>query len=395
MDARPRITVMLPTRGSGPILADVIHSVLDQPYADLELLVSDNANDDETPEVLNAFGHDTRLRVVRQPEPVSYVDNWNAALEASRGEYLLMLGDDDALLPGSLERLNGLLDEHSNPDVLSYDGYRFLPPGGMPGIDTGHYGELRFVFTPLPTSATELPADQRRQLVRGLYELPREMLGNVGLVLVRRPVLDRLSNGLYQAPFADYYALCALLLRAERWVHVPDHLFAGGSSENSFAHRFNHGEFEKAMSYLGIAGDVSDPIPGNPFVDAMLAWLAAVRRDYPEELRDAEVDRDQYVARQVWAIHRQRNRGLISTSEALGRLRLVPAADWWRLARGSLRKGNIRYVLRGVRHGDDHDADLVRSRMTPVPGVTRHSEFVRWLGEREGARRTRSSAGAE
>ena len=46
-----RFSVLLPTRNGGQFIDNCIRSVLDQD-ADLELIVSDNANTDETPAVL-------------------------------------------------------------------------------------------------------------------------------------------------------------------------------------------------------------------------------------------------------------------------------------------------------------------------------------------------------
>ncbi|MEA2298016.1 MAG: hypothetical protein QOF77_952, partial [Solirubrobacteraceae bacterium] len=61
-----RISVLLPTRQGGALLGGAIDAVLDQDDADVELVVSDNANTDETPDVLAARAGDARLKVIRQ-----------------------------------------------------------------------------------------------------------------------------------------------------------------------------------------------------------------------------------------------------------------------------------------------------------------------------------------
>ena len=85
---------MLPTRNGGAFLENCIGTILDQPYDDMELVVSDNANTDNTPNFLASIS-DPRLKVIRTEEPVSVTENWNRALNSSSGDYILMIGYDD------------------------------------------------------------------------------------------------------------------------------------------------------------------------------------------------------------------------------------------------------------------------------------------------------------
>ena len=107
-----RFSVLLPTRNGGDYLNDAIASVLAQPYEDMELVVSDNASDPETRAVVSRFTADKRLKYVRLDDVVSVTDNWNHALQVSRGDYVVMIGDDDCLLPAFFETLDAAIDRH-------------------------------------------------------------------------------------------------------------------------------------------------------------------------------------------------------------------------------------------------------------------------------------------
>ena len=50
-----KFSVLLPTRNGGRYLGDCIRSVLSQPYEDMELIVSDNANTDDTQKIIESF----------------------------------------------------------------------------------------------------------------------------------------------------------------------------------------------------------------------------------------------------------------------------------------------------------------------------------------------------
>src|SRR5436309_2749745 len=103
-----RFSILLPTRNGGDYLRDALASVLDQ-EGDFELVVADNANTDETPAILAERAGDPRLKVIRLNEVVPVTDNWMCTLRAAEGEYMLMIGDDDLLLPGFFERAEAAL----------------------------------------------------------------------------------------------------------------------------------------------------------------------------------------------------------------------------------------------------------------------------------------------
>src|SRR5262249_29619062 len=125
----PRYSVLLPTRQGASLLEACVRSVLDQPYEQMELVVSDNNSDDGTAEILAGLAGDPRLRVVTQTETLRVTDNWNAALAASSGDLIVLLGDDDLLLDGYFERADELRERHGEPEVLLYNGYAFAFPG--------------------------------------------------------------------------------------------------------------------------------------------------------------------------------------------------------------------------------------------------------------------------
>ena len=78
-----RFSILLPTRNGGDFLENCVRSILEQDHDDFELLISDNANTDATPEIIRQFKDDSRVVVVRQDSPISVSENWTAALQAS------------------------------------------------------------------------------------------------------------------------------------------------------------------------------------------------------------------------------------------------------------------------------------------------------------------------
>src|SRR3954467_2590948 len=91
----PRLSVLLPTRNGAAYLEGCARSVLAQDSDDMELVIVDNANTDHTASLVSELSHDPRVRSVRLDEPAPVTRSWNTALQAARGDYFLMIGDDD------------------------------------------------------------------------------------------------------------------------------------------------------------------------------------------------------------------------------------------------------------------------------------------------------------
>ncbi len=95
-------SIVIPTRQRHDTLKYSIQSVLNQTYREFELVVMDNFSSPETAEVVKSFD-DPRIKYYRAPERLSMSDNWELGLSHATGEYIFILGDDDALMPDGLE----------------------------------------------------------------------------------------------------------------------------------------------------------------------------------------------------------------------------------------------------------------------------------------------------
>ena len=96
-----KFSILLPTRERLELLRHAVESVRLQDDADWEVVISDNASSQDVAGYVASLG-DVRVRYSRTDKLLPVTENWNRALEMSQGEYLIMLGDDDALLPGCL-----------------------------------------------------------------------------------------------------------------------------------------------------------------------------------------------------------------------------------------------------------------------------------------------------
>jgi len=113
----PLITIAIPTFNRATLLRGCIQSALSQTYQNTEILISDNASTDDTPEVLREF-NDKRLRVLRQETNIGLVPNFNACLGAAAGEYVVFVSDDDRVSPWLLERCVEVIGKQSQVPIV-------------------------------------------------------------------------------------------------------------------------------------------------------------------------------------------------------------------------------------------------------------------------------------
>lgn len=100
---RPLLSILIPTKNrQDTAIASVIEATKVGTASEVEIVVQD-CSDDNTLESQLAE-HNLLARVVySHVKPMSMTDNWNFGMRHLTGEYLSIIGDDDAALPGILE----------------------------------------------------------------------------------------------------------------------------------------------------------------------------------------------------------------------------------------------------------------------------------------------------
>jgi hypothetical protein len=110
------VSVGIPTFNRAAQLRRAAESVLGQTHRELELVISDNASSDETEAVCRVLcAGDSRVRYLRSPVNRGPTANFNALYEAVRGEFAMMLSDDDWLEATYVERCLAGLREDGAP----------------------------------------------------------------------------------------------------------------------------------------------------------------------------------------------------------------------------------------------------------------------------------------
>lgn len=128
---KPGVSIIIPTRNQLPMLLRCVDSLLEKTaYQNYEVLIVDNGSDESDAcawldgiEAMNS----PQLRVLRYPHPFNYSAMNNLAASQARGEYLVLLNNDTAILQP--DWLDAMLNHAQRPEV-GVVGAKLLYPDG-------------------------------------------------------------------------------------------------------------------------------------------------------------------------------------------------------------------------------------------------------------------------
>ena len=123
-----KFTIIIPTRDRADVLKYALASATAQDYENLEIIVSDNASIDNTYEVVSqAQTNDPRIKYINTGERLSMSHNWEFALNHVTDGWVTILGDDDAILIGALQKVSKIIHETNIQAVRSAACYYAWP----------------------------------------------------------------------------------------------------------------------------------------------------------------------------------------------------------------------------------------------------------------------------
>lgn len=119
----PRVSVIMPVYNTARYLRGMVESVLGQSFRDFELVAVDDGSTDESPAILREFAaRDERVRVFLANH-AGYGAALHQASRAARGEFLVIVDSDDAVLRDRIALQVSYLDSH--PEIAAVGGQWF------------------------------------------------------------------------------------------------------------------------------------------------------------------------------------------------------------------------------------------------------------------------------
>ena len=121
----PLVSIVIPTYNRADYLSQSISSAVAQAYGNIEIIVADDGSTDATAEVASTFLHLPQVRYHCYPSNVGMTKNWKICLnEHVRGDWFLILGDDDYLIdPSFIDTAVNMAQECDDIRMVCAPGY--------------------------------------------------------------------------------------------------------------------------------------------------------------------------------------------------------------------------------------------------------------------------------
>src|SRR5688572_10322466 len=196
-----RISVCIPVWNESEWLSGAIESVLAQDYSDWELVISDNASEEDLASIVAGFD-DPRIRYHRFAEHVDVYESFNRACQLCNFEWIHPLSADDRLNPDCLSTIAARIQEAGNARLAAViaDCHRVDSEGK--DATALYFGHQQIVPVPDGTYSASQWFD--------LMSVPSQVPWNLGAIAFNREVL--VESGWFR-PDVGYGADMELVLR--------------------------------------------------------------------------------------------------------------------------------------------------------------------------------------
>jgi glycosyltransferase involved in cell wall biosynthesis len=197
----PKISIIMPVWNGEKFLREAVDSVLNQTFADWELILIDDGSTDATPEILRAYAKaDSRVRAHRL-DHAGIVVALNHGLAEAKGDWIARLDADDISEPIRLERQWEAVNRHPRA-VLCHTGTALF---GDAGIMSG---------------TTRLPRSRSFTALRLCYQCPITH----STVMFRREAALAVGGYRPEERHAEDFSLWGRLLAQGEFVALPEKL---------------------------------------------------------------------------------------------------------------------------------------------------------------------------
>ena len=145
----PFFSIVIPVYNRQREIRRAIDSCLSQDHSNFELILVDDASQDDSIQVIASYA-DPRLRLVRHAKNRGECPARNTGVEAAKGEWVVFVDSDHALKPGALRRIHHYLESDlDNVDRIGFmqdwDTGITTPQPAPDGSLLDYRGWLRFI----------------------------------------------------------------------------------------------------------------------------------------------------------------------------------------------------------------------------------------------------------
>ena len=140
----PLVSILISAYNEEKYIQACIESCLEQTYSNVEIVLVNDGSTDSTSEIINQhYQKDFKVKIIELKENLGKINGFNLAFQASKGEYIAIMGADDICYPQRIE--NSLKHLTQNYGMVCSDLDEINPKGKIikNSIVKAQYGSLK------------------------------------------------------------------------------------------------------------------------------------------------------------------------------------------------------------------------------------------------------------
>lgn len=120
------LSICIPTYNRAEHLRNCLNSLIQSNVAahpEVQVCISDNCSTDHTRQVIDDAASQLKIKYRKNASNLGLARNVVEVVQMADGKFIWMLGDDDLLIPGGIERIIGLIHSYDKVDYFYINSY--------------------------------------------------------------------------------------------------------------------------------------------------------------------------------------------------------------------------------------------------------------------------------
>lgn len=238
MNAQPLLSIVIPTKNRYETLIPVVKAILNHINSnDFEIVVQDNSDDNSAIQPFLTTNMDERLKYYYQKEWLSQSGNCDLSIERVRGEYVVLIGDDDFVSPYICD-IVALLKKQNIECLIYKPGLYYWPNVQFIKQSYMRRPAIMQITKKMSVEKQELNADIELDFVLSkgamfLYQLPSLYHGLVKISVLQE--VKKRFGTYFPGPSPDMACAVALAFTLKKYYFINYPVSITGASKNSAA----------------------------------------------------------------------------------------------------------------------------------------------------------------
>ena len=229
-----KFSIIIPTKNRQVQAIEAIKSCINSRYENIEIIVTDGSDNDCLSSKIQSL-NDSRIKYFYHEKSLSMEKNWEFGVTKTTGDYVGIIGDDDALMPDGLVFASELLSRvetqvlHCTAPIYVWDDYHFI-------------NRKNLINVKLPNTITV--CDEPHKILRSFYEFKARTGTGPGIYhgLVKKTFLNKLKSrrgSFFKEINPDLDNGFCTLLYADRFLDTTYPIYLSGTCGSSNSGQMN------------------------------------------------------------------------------------------------------------------------------------------------------------